>query len=79
MGVVVICIWSTFDLLVFKDILGSLCVLVSEWPVTRKTSGHSIKLSETCDSLVVVTYIWGIFDTLVLKFILGSFDALVSK
>ncbi len=35
-GVVVICIWGTFDLLVFKVILGSLIALVSKWPVTQK-------------------------------------------
>ena len=79
LGVAVICIWSTFDLLVLKVILGSFCALVSEWLVTRKTFGCRVKWSETRASLVVVTCIWGTFDLLVLKFILGLFDALVSK
>ncbi len=35
--VFVTCIWGTFDLLVFKVILGLFSALVSKWPVTRKT------------------------------------------
>ncbi len=35
-GLVVTCIWGTFDLLVFKVILGSFIALVSKWPVTQK-------------------------------------------
>ncbi len=35
-GIVVVCIWGTFDILVFKVALGSLCVLVSKWTLTRK-------------------------------------------
>ena len=33
-GVVVVCIWGTFDLLVFKVILWSFHALVSRYPVT---------------------------------------------
>ncbi len=35
-GVVLICIWSIIDLLVFNVILGSFRALASKWPVTRK-------------------------------------------
>ena len=35
-GVVVICIFSTFDLLVFKVIFLSFGALLSKWPVTQK-------------------------------------------
>ncbi len=34
--IVVICIWSEFDLLVSMVILGAFGELVSKWPVTRK-------------------------------------------
>ena len=35
-GLVATCIWSTFDLLVSKVILGSFSALVSKCPVTHK-------------------------------------------
>ncbi len=35
-GVIVTRIWGTFDLLVFKVILGSFGAFVSKWPVTQK-------------------------------------------
>ena len=34
--IVVTCIWSTFDLLVFSVIFGSFGALVSKWSVTQK-------------------------------------------
>ncbi len=36
LGVIVTCIWSTFDLLVFKVILGSFGPPISKWCVTEK-------------------------------------------
>ncbi len=38
-GIVVPCIWSTFDILVFRVILGLCGATVSKWPVTRKWLG----------------------------------------
>ena len=35
-GVFVVCIRGTFDILVFKVILGSFNAVVTEWPVPRK-------------------------------------------
>ena len=35
-GIVAICIWGTFDLLVFNVILGWFCALVTNWPVPLK-------------------------------------------
>ncbi len=76
--VVVIRIWGTFDLLVFKVIWGSFNALVSKWPVTRKWLAVDRKGVEIWDPVVIVTYIWGTFDLLVFRVISGSFDALVS-
>ncbi len=34
-GVVVVCIWGTFDRLILKIVSGSFGAVVSKWPVTR--------------------------------------------
>ncbi len=49
---------GTFDLLVFKVILGLFGTLVSKWPVTQKQVSRE-KLSEIWKSGVAVNIIWG--------------------
>ena len=70
-------IWDTFDLLVFKVILGSFGAFVLKWPVTRKrlaAEQNGVKLGTGRE---VMTCIYGTFDLLMFKISLGSFGALV--
>ncbi len=68
-------VWATFDLVVFKVILGSFGVLVSKWPVIH----HRAKRIEIWDPTVVVICVWGTYNFLVFKVILGSFREFVYK
>ncbi len=89
-GVVAICIWDTFDLLVFKAnlrsltflvlkvILGSFRALVSKMASNSKMADRTAIWGEIWDSGVVAKCIWGTFDLLVFNGIWGSFGALVS-
>ncbi len=67
--VFVTCIWSTFVLLVFKVILGSLDALVSKWSLTRKRRAVERNGVKFGTRLVVVTCICAIFDLLVFRVI----------
>ena len=62
LGVVVACIWSTLDLLVFNGMLGSLC----NW----KISVRRVKQNQIWDSGVVVKYIYEV--SLTFKFSVQS-------
>ena len=75
--VVIINVWYTFDLLVFKVNLRSFSAFVSKMVCNSKMAGWRAKWNEILDSLV--RCIWGSFDLLVFKAILGSFGALGSK
>ncbi len=72
-------IWSIFDLVVFKVILGSFVALVPKCPVTRKKAGSRVKGTEIWDSWVTVTHIRGTLDLVGFNVIWGSFGALVSN
>ena len=68
-GVVVTCIWDTFDLLVFQVILGSFSALAQNGH-NSKTVSRRVKRSEIWDSLLAVTCVGCTFDLLVFKVIL---------
>ncbi len=56
-GVVVICILSMYDLLVFNVILGPFRVLASNWPITRKRlaverKGVKFRTRGSCDMYI---------------------------
>ncbi len=68
--------WDTFDLLVFKVILGSFCAPVSNRPITRKRLAvEQTGVKFGFRGWVVLTL--GTFDLFVLKVTLRSFGALV--
>ena len=62
---------GTFDVLVFKVILGSFGAFVSNWPVTGKRVSLGKMRSEIWKSGVAVNTYMGTFDLLVFKIILG--------
>ena len=75
-----ICIWSTFDLLVFKVTLWSFSTLDSIWPMARKwlvveKKGMKFGTQKLGGGGllggIVVKSIWGTFDLLVLQVIWG--------
>ena len=73
-----ICIWGTFDLLVFKAILMSFGAFVSEWTGTRKRLAierNRVNLALEDNRNMSMGYL----DLLVFNVILVSFGALVSK
>ncbi len=78
-GLVVTDIWGTFDLSLFKVILGVIRCTCFKMACNSKTPGRTAKRSEIWELMVVFICIFGTFNLLVFSVILGSFRALVSK
>ncbi len=70
--VVVVCIWGTFDLLVFKVIWGPFSALVSiKMACNWKTFGRRAKRSDIWDSGIALVCMWGTLDLSVFQCHLG--------